>query len=135
MNEVVTGATQLKDVGIAVIIIVGLLVIVFKLIEKYPEWKKNEQEAKDARAKMYSSALERASNTTAEAITHMTDNLGKALDNLGHQTETQNQIANEIIKTLERHHSEMKDHDERCRGCTQDVHSMREDVRVIKEKK
>lgn len=132
MKEVIEGAAALKDVGIAVIIIVGFLVIAFRLIDKYPDWKKAENESKDKRAEVYAnaitdssekqaSALRESAEKQANALERMSANTSEALEHLGERTELLGRLVEKVIDTLERHHQETLQHTSECRNCARNV--------------
>jgi len=100
MTELIQASTALKDVGIAVIVIVGLLVIAYKLIEMYPRWQKQRDEAKEERAKIYARALENL-GLQIENQSKQIKIFGDQVEKWGEQVRDSRKLTEKLIDAIE----------------------------------
>lgn len=78
-----------KDLGIAAILVVGLFLTAWKILEVYPKIREGENTSKMERAKVYTEGQKESAQTMATAIERNGEQVSQALECLGEQIRNQ----------------------------------------------
>jgi len=113
MQEFTEMLNSLKDVGIAVLILGGLIYIVLEVLKQYPTWREKENEGKKERAKIYAQALENLGlqiHNQSEQIKHF----GNQVEKFGDQVGNQGRLTEKLIEAMDSIREGISEMSHRC---------------------